>query len=49
VIGEVLDLLQDEAVPTEYRDKMREQLRLLAWQARFTIRSSGVSSTAAAA
>lgn len=37
VIGEVLDLLQDEAVPSEYRENMREQLRLLARQARFTI------------
>ncbi len=48
VIGEVLDLLQDEAVPTEYRDKMREQLRLLAWQARFAIHGSGIAAVAAA-
>ena len=37
VIGEVLDLLQDEAVPTEYRDNMRQVLQLLAQQARFAI------------
>jgi transcriptional regulator with XRE-family HTH domain len=37
VIGEVLDLLQDEAVPSEYRDSMRQVLSLLAQQARFAI------------
>ncbi len=36
-IGEVLDLLQDEAVPSEYRDNMRLQLRLLAQQARLAM------------
>ena len=38
VIGEVLDLLQDDAVPLEYRDNMRQVLRLLAEQARFALR-----------
>jgi transcriptional regulator with XRE-family HTH domain len=37
VIGEVLDLLQDEAVPSEYRDSMRQVLSLLAQQARFAV------------
>ncbi len=37
VIGEVLDLLQDEAVPSEYRDNMRQVLSLLAKQARFAM------------
>jgi transcriptional regulator with XRE-family HTH domain len=37
VIGEVLDLLQDEAVPSEYRDNMRQVLQLLAKQARFAV------------
>ncbi len=37
VIGEILDLLQDEAVPSEYRDNMRQILRLLAQQARFAM------------
>ena len=37
VIGEVLDLLQDEAVPTEYRDNMRQVLKLLAAQVRFAV------------
>jgi hypothetical protein len=37
-IGEVLDLLQDDAVPIEYRDNMRQVLRLLAEQARFALR-----------
>jgi transcriptional regulator with XRE-family HTH domain len=41
VIGEVLDLLQDEAVPTEYRESLRQVLRLLAQQARLTIRPRG--------
>ena len=37
-IGEVLDLLQNDAVPLEYRDNMRQVLRLLAEQARFALR-----------
>ncbi len=39
VIGEVLDLLQNDAVPMEYRENMRQVLRLLAEQARFTLKS----------
>jgi transcriptional regulator with XRE-family HTH domain len=39
VIGEVLDFLQDEAVPTEYRDNMRQVLQLLTQQARFAARA----------
>lgn len=35
VIGEVLDFLQDEDVPSEFRDNMRQVLQLLAKQARF--------------
>ena len=38
VLGEVLDLLQNDAVPAEYRDNMRQVLRLLAEQARFALR-----------
>ena len=48
VIGEVLDLLQDEAVPTEYRENMREVLRLLTRQARFAMNPSRFSTPAAA-
>ena len=48
VIGEVLDLLQDEAVPTEYRENMREVLRLLARQARFAMNPAHLSTPAAA-
>src|SRR4051812_3182934 len=33
-IGEVLVLLQDEAVPIEYRENMRQMLRFLAAKAR---------------
>ena len=50
VIGEVLDLLQDEAVPTEYRESMRQVLRLLAQQARLAIKprdDNGFSGVAA--
>ncbi len=43
VLGEVLDLLQDEGVPTEYRENMRQVLRLLAQQARFASRQRAVS------
>jgi transcriptional regulator with XRE-family HTH domain len=37
VIGEVLDLLQDETFPTEYRDNIRQVLQLIAQQARFAV------------
>jgi transcriptional regulator with XRE-family HTH domain len=40
-IGEVLDLLQDDAVPAEYRDNMRQVLRLLAQQARLALKPGG--------
>lgn len=38
-IGQVLDLLKDDAVPLEYRENMRQVLRLLAEQARFALNS----------
>ncbi len=38
VIGEVLDVLQNEEVPAEYRERLRQQLHLLAEQARFVFR-----------
>ena len=44
VVGEVLGLLQDDAVPAEYRDNMRQVLRLLAEQARLAIRTEQVVS-----
>ena len=34
-VGEILDLLMDETIPSEYRDYMRQTLSLLAKQARF--------------
>ncbi len=43
-VGEVLGLLQDDAVPAEYRDNMRQVLRLLAEQARLAVRTERVSS-----
>jgi hypothetical protein len=39
VLGEVLDLLQDEQVPTEFRENMRQVLHLLTQQARFAMKS----------
>lgn len=45
VLGEVLGLLQDEDVPLEYRDNMRQVLRLLAQQARLAIGTRSVSVT----
>ena len=49
VVSEVLDLLQNEDVPREYRENMRQVLRLLAEQARFTIRprANGLTNVAA--
>jgi transcriptional regulator with XRE-family HTH domain len=41
VIGEVLELLQDDDVPQEYRDNIRQVLRLLAEQVRYVARTSG--------
>lgn len=41
-LGEVLDLLQDEAVPMEYRDNMRQVLRLLAEQARLAAKNQQI-------
>ena len=41
VIGEVLDLLQDDAVPQEYRENIRPVLRLLAEQVRYVSRGVG--------
>lgn len=41
VVGAVLDLLQNEAVPSEYRNSMRQVLQLLAEQARFTLQTHG--------
>ena len=37
VIGEVLDVLQNEALPVEYRDGIRRQLHVLAEQARLVV------------
>ena len=42
IFGEVLGLLQDDAVPAEYRDNMRQVLRLLAEQARLAVRTERV-------
>lgn len=50
VLGEVLDLLQNDSVPLEYRNNIRQVLRLLTEQARFAIRprhQDGLSGVAA--
>lgn len=47
VIGEVLDLLQDETFPTEYRDNIRQVLQLIAQQARFAVHGVPVRPRAA--
>ena len=39
VIGEVLELLQNEDVPEEYRENIRQVLRLLAEQVRYVTRT----------
>jgi len=50
-VTEVLDLLRNEAVPERFRSIMRQQLRLLAEQARFTLapnqRDGGLTNFAA--
>jgi transcriptional regulator with XRE-family HTH domain len=43
----VLGLLQDQAVPEAFRENIRQQLRLLAEQARFSLRPRGYSGAAA--
>jgi len=48
-LGEVLDFLQDDALPVEYRENMRQVLRLLAEQARLAVagRQPGMAGVAA--
>ena len=49
VIGEVLDLLQNDLVPAEYRENMRQVLHLLAEQARLALRGASVEGYAGVA
>ena len=42
-LGEVLEMLQDESVPTEYRENMRNMLRLMVQQARHMVGASGIA------
>jgi transcriptional regulator with XRE-family HTH domain len=39
-LGEVLDFLQDDTLPVEYRENMRQVLRLLAEQARMAVNAN---------
>jgi transcriptional regulator with XRE-family HTH domain len=49
VIGEVLDLLQDEGVPAEYRENIRQVLKLLTEQVRYVSRGGAEKSRFVAA
>jgi transcriptional regulator with XRE-family HTH domain len=42
-LGEVLEMLQDENVPVEYRENMRNMLRLMVQQARHIVGASGMA------
>jgi transcriptional regulator with XRE-family HTH domain len=42
-LGEVLEMLQDETVPSEYRENMRNMLRIMVQQARHMVGASGVT------
>lgn len=48
VIGEIQDLLADDALPSEYRDNMRQVLSLLAKQARFVAHEATIRKLQAA-
>jgi hypothetical protein len=41
-LGEVLEMLQDETVPSEFRENMRNMLRIMVQQARVVV-SGGVA------
>jgi transcriptional regulator with XRE-family HTH domain len=49
VIGEVLDLLQDESLPLEARENFRQVLKLLAQNVRFSTRAVAAESVGVAA
>lgn len=49
VIGEVLDLLQDESLPLEARENFRQVLKLLAQNVRFSTRGVTAESVGVAA
>lgn len=46
IVGEILDLLQDEAVPSDYRDGLRALLHLLVQLARFAVRNEAAQAKA---
>ncbi|MCA9879499.1 MAG: helix-turn-helix transcriptional regulator [Thermomicrobiales bacterium] len=49
VLGEVLDLLQNDSVPVEYRENIRQVLRLLTEQAQFAMRRDSAAGLAGVA
>ncbi len=42
-LGEVLEMLQDEAVPSEFRENVRNMMRIMVQQARYAVGTSSVS------
>ena len=41
-LGEVLEMLQDEAVPSEFRENVRNMLRIMVQQARYAVGTQGM-------
>ena len=41
-LGEVLEMLQDEAVPSEFRENVRNMLRIMVQQARYAVGTPGM-------
>lgn len=42
-LGEVLEMLQDEAVPSEFRENVRNMLRIMVQQARYAVGAPGIT------
>jgi len=47
-LGEVLEMLQDESVPSEFRENMRNMLRIMVQQARHVVSTGALNSVVAA-
>lgn len=42
-LGQMLEMLQDEAVPSEFRESVRNMLRIMVQQARYAVGAPGMS------
>jgi len=42
-LGQMLEMLQDEAVPSEFRESVRNMLRIMVQQARYAVVAPGMS------